>query len=962
LKVVGRLLLAFLIIFSAVGPYLVGKTVQAETVNTPMSLGFTPHDTAIDPNQPVVYMTKLGSKTLYAVNFSTGAIKTLTLPYPAERLDIRNNKLYVTQHKMSHDYYNFGPYSGAIAEINTDTFTVSHVLDINADPFDIAVDDKGYIYISPGSGQHGKLTVYSMTEKKEITQNSASTTLYARSNIYFNAETSKIYANDTTGSPLDIEAYEVVNGVIQNNYDSPYHGDYAIGIAGKISPDGSYMYNNGGYVFNLATYRSGDMTFHTSFGKKYNDYEFSEQLQLTFAASATTGIDVYQNGTNTFLYSLRKDLAVQKLHIQNGVLVAISKNSDGSYFLETFSAASQPTSGLPENPGIPDPVGTLKNLGFKPNDAVIDPNLPIIYMTKLGSKTIYAANFVSGEIKALALPYPAERLELYNDRLYVTQHKMAHEYYTTKPLVGAIAEVDTKSFTATKIIDVDTDPYDIAIDENGYIYIAPGSNQWVNMKIYSLATGGEVPAGYSANMRAWSYLYYNTETSKVYSIDTDTSPRDVDAYEVSNGTIKAHYDSPYHGDYPLEPFAKITPDGYTMYNNSGVVFDLAMYRSGDLTYTFTLGKKYNDYEFSLQQELTFAARTDGGIDVYQYNTRNYLYTIRTDLTVEKLYYQDGQIIAIGIDSNGRYFIEGIDENTEGIPEDPSTPTDPEEPGTPTDPEDPVTPEEPISIEFIDAISLWWDWDGEYYYEELFNGVKDVSLDSIFVLGFDNLVEVMDETLITLKGPEGNVELYSGAEEDTLTIVPYLLNGSTTYTLTVKKEAISNLANDVVIQFTTASNWEYYDGIWYYYDPSIGDYVTGWKDVAGVRYYFNENGEMQTGWEKINNVWYYFTGSGAMKKGWLLDGGSWYYLNANGSMKTGWLYTGGQWYYLTSSGAMKTGWLKLGTTWYYLSTSGAMKTGWQLVGKNWYYFYSSGAMAYNTTIGGYKLGASGAWIK
>jgi hypothetical protein len=365
------------------------------------------------------------------------------------------------------------------------------------------------------------------------------------------------------------------------------------------------------------------MTYSYSFGKGYNDFAFSPDNKLTFAASATSGIDVYQYGTNTFLYSLRKDLNVQRIHYKDGWLIAINKDSSGANTIATIAADLQPSNGLPTIPGVPDPAGTINNLGFKPNDIAIDPDKPVIYATRLGSKTIYSINFITGEIKGVALPYPAERLELYNHKLYVTQQKMAHEYYTTSPLTGAIAEVDTSTFTATRLIDIDTDPFDIAIDENGYAYIAPGSNQWATMKVYSLATGGEIPNTSVNNIRFKSYLYYNPEASKVYSISTDLSPRDVDAYEVDKGVIKAHYDSPYHGDYPLESFAKITPDGASMINNSGVAFDLTMFKSGDMTYSYTLGRTYNDYAFSMEDNLTFAARKDSGIDVYQFNTNKY---------------------------------------------------------------------------------------------------------------------------------------------------------------------------------------------------------------------------------------------------------------------------------------------------------------------------------------------------
>ncbi|THE09325.1 hypothetical protein E1I69_22775 [Bacillus timonensis] len=60
--------------------------------------------------------------------------------------------------------------------------------------------------------------------------------------------------------------------------------------------------------------------------------------------------------------------------------------------------------------------------------------------------------------------------------------------------------------------------------------------------------------------------------------------------------------------------------------------------------------------------------------------------------------------------------------------------------------------------------------------------------------------------------------------------------------------------------------------------------------------------------------------------------------------------------------MKTGWLKESNSWYYLASSGAMQTGWRVIGNKWYYFYGSGKMAANTTIGGYRLGSDGAWIR
>ena len=125
------------------------------------------------------------------------------------------------------------------------------------------------------------------------------------------------------------------------------------------------------------------------------------------------------------------------------------------------------------------------------------------------------------------------------------------------------------------------------------------------------------------------------------------------------------------------------------------------------------------------------------------------------------------------------------------------------------------------------------------------------------------------------------------------------------------------------------------------------------------------------WVTVNGNWQYNDAAGnPLKNTWFYDrnSGQTYFLDASGNMSTGWLYNNGAWYYLNpysdgTRGAKLTGWQSVGGTWYYLDSTGKMITGWfkDMNGK-WYYLQSSGAMAKNTTIGGYKLGSDGAWIK
>lgn len=78
----------------------------------------------------------------------------------------------------------------------------------------------------------------------------------------------------------------------------------------------------------------------------------------------------------------------------------------------------------------------------------------------------------------------------------------------------------------------------------------------------------------------------------------------------------------------------------------------------------------------------------------------------------------------------------------------------------------------------------------------------------------------------------------------------------------------------------------------------------------------------------------------------------------------WSIVNGHWAFIDSLGR------QLANTWYYdtnlgnyyyFKADGSMATGWQYVNGKWYYLYSSGAMAKNTSINGYYLGSSGAWV-
>lgn len=99
--------------------------------------------------------------------------------------------------------------------------------------------------------------------------------------------------------------------------------------------------------------------------------------------------------------------------------------------------------------------------------------------------------------------------------------------------------------------------------------------------------------------------------------------------------------------------------------------------------------------------------------------------------------------------------------------------------------------------------------------------------------------------------------------------------------------------------------------------------------------------------------------------WVNNNGKWVYNDALGNpLKNIWFFDKnyGRNYYLQDDGTMATGWVSYNGQWYHTDGSGAMQTGWINDNGTWYYLDSSGVMLSNTTVGIYKLGPSGAWVK
>ena len=93
----------------------------------------------------------------------------------------------------------------------------------------------------------------------------------------------------------------------------------------------------------------------------------------------------------------------------------------------------------------------------------------------------------------------------------------------------------------------------------------------------------------------------------------------------------------------------------------------------------------------------------------------------------------------------------------------------------------------------------------------------------------------------------------------------------------------------------------------------------------------------------------------------------FYVDMGSSSNTssqGWENTDRGWKYKESNGSYVTNtWKQVDGIWYFFDGDGHIATSWRQIDGAWYFFNTSGAMLSNTTTAdGYRLDASGRWVK
>ena len=148
---------------------------------------------------------------------------------------------------------------------------------------------------------------------------------------------------------------------------------------------------------------------------------------------------------------------------------------------------------------------------------------------------------------------------------------------------GWVSLVDLASGLLLDTFTVSTDLNDVVLGSNGFIYCFPRQNQWETIRCIEIATGVETTSG-GFSIRAGTRVSAHPNGIWIYGADNGLSPSDIEKYDLTNGTARVLYDSPYHGDFAMCGNVWVSEDGLRLFTRCGNVFRSSAVQSEDMTY------------------------------------------------------------------------------------------------------------------------------------------------------------------------------------------------------------------------------------------------------------------------------------------------------------------------------------------------------------------------------------------
>jgi hypothetical protein len=150
-----------------------------------------------------------------------------------------------------------------------------------------------------------------------------------------------------------------------------------------------------------------------------------------------------------------------------------------------------------------------------------------------------------------------------------------------------ITHVDLAALVAgtpsTKLLNVSTRVFDLALDGRGIVHALPAADQWVDIHSVNVATNTETTTW--GQLYAGSHGRLHPSGDYLYTANNGLSPSDIAKYDVRSGVALLLYDSPYHGQYEMCGDLWFKEDGATVYTKCGNAFRTSTLQAQDMVYS-----------------------------------------------------------------------------------------------------------------------------------------------------------------------------------------------------------------------------------------------------------------------------------------------------------------------------------------------------------------------------------------
>lgn len=270
-------------------------------------------DLVKDPNKPVVYYLDSKSKSLFRLDLTTGDKKVIGLRHPAEKVVEKNGKLFVTQLIQDRSPYNFmKTQKGIINVYAADDLELIKEVNVNIDPYDIAVDDAETLIISSGSdqGNQAEIQTYNWKTSEKLSFVNVPT----QQLIELSPAQNRVYSIQTSHYTGRIVTFSFKDGKLESAPMEPRYFD-TMKLRGytQMTPNGKVMYNGDGTAYALSTVTSEDLAPLGKLATPFTTMTFNEASKKFYLADRTETISVYDNDTLDPTISLRAYGKVDRL-------------------------------------------------------------------------------------------------------------------------------------------------------------------------------------------------------------------------------------------------------------------------------------------------------------------------------------------------------------------------------------------------------------------------------------------------------------------------------------------------------------------------------------------------------------------------------------------------------------------------------------------------------------------------